>query len=42
MLEQISGPEPSSSDASKGKKGLVIQRRNYGLDDDDDNDDDLL
>ena len=45
MLEQISGGPESSEAATSGlgKKGVIIQRRKYGIDEDDDDDDsDLL
>ena len=45
MLENIGGDGGSEggAGAGTGKKGVVVQRRKYGIDDDDDDDDsDLL
>lgn len=43
MLEQLNPKDGEKGGAIGGKKGIVIQRRKYGMDDDDDddNDDDL-
>lgn len=42
MMDRISGSDIDQG--AVGKRGITVQRKNYGMDDDDDddNDDDLL